>query len=195
MAARSASSCCASNCRRWNRQPPALRWNVWPWPPSATTTCKAGRTDALADLSTKYLGHIVEPFAAHGIGKEGLTDADLLGHVTVLHFWEYRDEPLKEPYGQVAYLDHLYHQRKDAGLKIYGFAVDSRLGDEKTRTAAERSVKRIKAFMNLSYPVLLDSGALLKQFGDPRLLALLCRYSWWSVAMGRSLITTSAITK
>ena len=88
----------------------------------------------------------------------------------MLHFWDYRDEPLKEPYGQVGYLDFMYQRRKPDGLRVYGVAVDGRLADEKTRPAAERSVKKLKAFMNLSYPVLLDSGSLVKQFGDPRLL-------------------------
>jgi hypothetical protein len=88
----------------------------------------------------------------------------------VLHFWDYRDEPLKEPYGQVGYLDFMYHRRKPAGLQVYGIAVDGRLADEKTRGAAERGVRKLKSFMNLSYPVLLDSGSLIKQFGDPRLL-------------------------
>ena len=28
----------------------------------------------------------------------------------------------------------------------------------------------MKSFMNLSYPILFDGGALIKQFGDPRLV-------------------------
>jgi hypothetical protein len=88
----------------------------------------------------------------------------------VLHFWDYRDEPLREPYGQIGYLDFLYHRRKAAGLQVYGVAVNSRLADETTRGAAERSVKKLKSFMNLSYPVLLDGGGLLRQFGDPRVI-------------------------
>jgi hypothetical protein len=90
--------------------------------------------------------------------------------VTVLHFWEYRDEPLEEPYGQVGYLDFLYHQRGRAGVNVYGVAVDGRLADEATIPAARRSARKLKEFMNLSYPVLLDRGDLLKQLGDPRVL-------------------------
>jgi peroxiredoxin len=131
---------------------------------------QSGRTGAVADLGTKFVGSSVEAFSAKGVGGESLALADLAGQVTVLHFWEYRDEPLKEPYGQVGYLDFMYHRRKAGGLQVYGVAVDGRLADEKTRGAAERSVKKLKAFMNLSYPVLLDSGALVKQFGDPRLI-------------------------
>jgi hypothetical protein len=128
------------------------------------------RHDALGTLADKFRGSAVEDFSARGFGDESLARADLDGQVTVLHFWDYRDEPLHEPYGQVGYLDFLYHRRKDAGLRLFGVAVNPRLGEESTRAGAERSVKKLKAFMNLSYPVLLDSGALLKQFGDPRVV-------------------------
>lgn len=131
---------------------------------------QSGRSDALADLSAKFGGRVVETFSAKGFGDDALSLDNLQGQVTVLHFWDYRDEPLKEPYGQVGYLDFMYHRRKPGGLQVYGVAVDGRLGDEKTRAAAERSVKKLKSFMNLSYPVVLDSGGLIKQFGDPRLL-------------------------
>ena len=132
---------------------------------------QSGRSDAVSALAAKFEGRPVEPFAIKGLGDESLDLAGLDGNVTVLHFWDYRDEPLKEPYGQVGYLDFMVHRRKAAGLQVYGVAVDGRLADEKTRGAAERSVKKLKAFMNLSYPILLDSGSLIKQFGDPRLVA------------------------
>jgi AhpC/TSA family len=131
---------------------------------------QSGRNDALAHLQTKFDGRAVEEFSVRGLTGESLSLSDLKGQVTVLHFWDYRDEPLKEPYGQVGYLDFMYHHRKEGGLRLYGVAVNGRLGDASTRGAAERSVKKLTAFMNLSYPVLLDSGALLKQFGDPRVL-------------------------
>lgn len=131
---------------------------------------QSGRSDSVAALSSKFSGRDVEAFSAKGFDADELNLEALKGQVTVLHFWEYRDEPLKEPYGQVGYLDFMYHRRKPNGLQVYGVAVDGRLADEKTRGAAERSVKKLKAFMNLSYPLILDSGALVKQFGDPRLV-------------------------
>jgi hypothetical protein len=131
---------------------------------------QSGRTSAVDQLVAKFKGRDVEEFSLKGPGGQALDRAGLAGHVTVLHFWDYRDEPLKEPYGQVGYLDFMFHRRKDAGLRVYGVAVDGRLADEKTRGAAERSVRKLTAFMNLSYPVLLDNGALVKQFGDPRLV-------------------------
>ena len=131
---------------------------------------QAGRNDALADLRAKYHGREVEAFSARGLAGDSLALADLKGQVTVLHFWDYRDAPLHEPYGQVGYLDFMYHRRKPSGLRLYGVAVNGRLADEKTRASAERSVKKLKSFMNLSYPLLLDGGSLLKQFGDPRIV-------------------------
>lgn len=131
---------------------------------------QSGRSSGVAELATKFGGRAVEDFSAKGFGGEALSLAELKDQVTVLHFWDYRDEPLKEPYGQVGYLDFIYHRRKPAGLRVYGVAVDGRLADDKTRGVAERSVRKLKEFMNLSYPVLLDGGSLIKQFGDPRVV-------------------------
>jgi peroxiredoxin len=131
---------------------------------------QAGRNDAVATMQGRFVGQPVEDFQIHSTTGETLSRNGLKGKVTVLHFWDYRDEPLREPYGQIGYLDFLYHRRKSAGLQVYGVAVNSRLADETTRGAAERSVKKLKSFMNLSYPVLLDGGGLLRQFGDPRVI-------------------------
>jgi len=131
---------------------------------------QAGRNDAVAGIQEKHLDKVVEEFALRGSSGESLKTEDLKGQVTVLHFWDYRDEPLREPYGQVGYLDFLYQRHRPSGLQLYGVAVNSRLGEESTRGAAQRSVRKLKSFMNLSFPVLLDSGELLRQFGDPRVV-------------------------
>ena len=158
-------------------QLPALAELAAPTPLSKLVTAaqrdlehQSGRSGAVAELSSRFGGRAVEEFSIKGFGSDSLSLADLRGQVTVMHFWDYRGEPLKEPYGQVGYLDFMYHRRKPGGLQVYGIAVDGRLADEKTRAAAERGVRKLKSFMNLSYPVLLDSGPLVKQFGDPRLL-------------------------
>ena len=129
---------------------------------------QTARHDAVSQLATRFAGQSVPEFSIKGLGDESLSQADLAGKVTVLHFWDYRDEPLLEPYGQVGYLDFLYHKRKDAGVQVFGVAVHGRLADEATRGAGERSIRKLKDFMNLSYPILLDSDQLIKQFGDPR---------------------------
>src|SRR5690606_35246689 len=57
---------------------------------------------------------------------------------------------------------------KKQGVEVYGVVVDERLSDPNTRRQALTSAKKTKAFMNLSYPVLLDDAGLLDQLGDPR---------------------------
>ncbi|HUY34053.1 MAG TPA: TlpA disulfide reductase family protein [Pirellulales bacterium] len=131
---------------------------------------QAGRADAVAELAAKFEGREVGKFTAAGLGRAGLTEEDLKGNVTVLHFWDYRHEPLEEPYGQVGYLEFLYSRRKAEGAKVYGVAVDGRLNEEATRGAVAAGVRKLKSFMNLSYPIVLDGGSLIKQFGDPRLV-------------------------
>lgn len=131
---------------------------------------QAGRSTAVEDMAKKFVGHAVADFSIKQLAGPIVSQDDLKGKVTVLHFWDYRDEPLKEPYGQVGYLDFLSHRRQASRLRVYGVAVDGRLADEKTQAAAQRSVRKLKEFMNLSYPLLLDNGGLLKQFGDPRVV-------------------------
>lgn len=131
---------------------------------------QSNRAGDLADMATRYRGRAAEAFAVTGLGEARLTQADLAGQVTVLHFWDYRDTPLSEPYGQVGYLDFLHHRRQESGVRVYGVAVNPSLGDAQARPATLRSVRRLVSFMNLSYPILLDDGRLLSQFGDPRLV-------------------------
>lgn len=128
------------------------------------------RRARLQDLAAEYEGRAAAAFESSGLGGARLTSDDLKGQVTLLHFWEYRDTPLEEPYGQVGYLEFLFGRRKDAGLKLYGVAVDRQLADEMGRTAAVAGVRKLKAFMNLSYPILLDGGEMLAKFGDPRVV-------------------------
>ena len=149
---------------------------------------------ALAKLSSKHVGQSVDKFTLESLGSEELCDADLRGKVTVLHFWDYRDDPLKEPYGQVGYLEFLHNRRRADGLKVYGVVVDGRLQQERTRQGGPGQRGKLKTFMNLTYPILLDDGKVLKQFDDPRILALRCRWSWSSIQTARSCITTSAFT-
>jgi hypothetical protein len=131
---------------------------------------QGGRADEVAQLTAEHQGQPLAAISLAGLAGGTLTNADLADHVTVLHFWDYRDEPLKEPYGQVGYLEFLYQKRKDQGVKIFGVAVDGRLNDDAGRRAAIASVRKLKAFMNLTYPLALDGGAGIKAVGDPRLV-------------------------
>jgi len=130
---------------------------------------QSGRTEAVAQLKKKVVGAAPEPFALMSLAGKQFDSTSLKGQVTVLHFWRYR-EPLTEPYGQIGYLDFLYRKRKEAGLQVFGVAVDPRFANRLKRDEAVREVKKLKAFMNLSYPVLLDDGQALTLLGDPRKL-------------------------
>ena len=48
--------------------------------------------------------------------------------------------------------------------------MNRRLAEAGERDAVVRSVRRLANFMNLTYPLLLDDGAAIKAFGDPRLV-------------------------
>ncbi len=128
------------------------------------------RTSAVEQLVAQLVGKPMPEFQLTGLGGARLNRQGLQGHVTVLHFWEYRHSPLREPYGQVGYLDFLYHRYRGKGLQLYGIAVNRELAVPARKAQAQRSVRKLAQFMNLSYPVLYDSGELLAQLGDPRRL-------------------------
>lgn len=127
-----------------------------------------GRAGAVASLRNKALGQPAGKWKLDATRGEGLDAAALADKVTVLHFWEYRDAPLEEPYGQIGFLDFLHRKRQAEGVQVYGVAVAEQLDDADGKRRAIQAANRIKSFMNLSYPVLLDDGAVLKSFGDPR---------------------------
>jgi hypothetical protein len=130
-----------------------------------------GRSGALAAIRSRYVGRPVEAFRLEGLdlGANPVTLDTIKNTVTVFHFWEYRDTPLESPYGQVGYLDYLFRRRKAEGVAVYGVAVDERFGGADTHRAATAGAKKLKEFMNLSYPLLWDDGRVLKVFGDPRI--------------------------
>jgi peroxiredoxin len=128
------------------------------------------RLDGVQGLAQKFIGQPAPLPDLKLLAGDPLKSADLAGQVVVLHFWDYPGDKLVEPYGQVGYLDFLNHKRQKLGTKVIGVAVDERLAKSDQRGAALRSVRKLQEFMNLSYPIALDDGTLLKQLGDPRAL-------------------------
>src|SRR5690606_32125131 len=94
--------------------------------------------------------------------------AVLKNKIVVLHFWEYDNDVLTAPYGQVGYLDFLHRKRGKLGVAVIGVAVNPGFRDEQTRARPARSAKNLASFMNLAYPIAADDGSLLKAIGDPR---------------------------
>lgn len=127
-----------------------------------------GRAGALEALRKKALATKLPDFEFEPVGRTQLARPDLDESVTVLHFWDYRDAPLREPYGQSGYLDYLHRKYEQQGVRVVGVVVNQdteRAGD---RRKALLSARRFANFMNLNYPLFLDKGSLLEQLGDPR---------------------------
>lgn len=129
-------------------------------------TGQKNRAGAVAALRDAVVGQPLGELKLTDLAGKPLAAAALRDKVVVLHFWEYRDTPLEEPYGQVGYLDFLLRRRPET--VVIGVHVDPRLADVETRRASLAGAKKLKAFMNLSYPICYDDGSLLKRLGDPR---------------------------
>lgn len=126
------------------------------------------RANAIGAIRGKLVGRAAPQPPLEAIQGEKFAWPDVKGKVVVLHFWNYADTPLEEPYGQVAYLDFLSRQHKKGGVLIYGIVTDERATQSETKRTGISSAKKFHSFMNLSYPLLVDSGAAIKEFGDPR---------------------------
>ncbi|MDA0833073.1 MAG: TlpA disulfide reductase family protein [Planctomycetota bacterium] len=125
------------------------------------------RAGDVSELEKKFLGKQAPDFMLKTLDRKTLKTEELADKTIVLHFWEYQGEPLIEPYGQVGYLDYLNSRRSKLGTQVIGVAVDPRFGNDQ-RGDATRSVRKLQQFMNLSYPIAMDEGKLLEEFGDPR---------------------------
>jgi hypothetical protein len=125
------------------------------------------RSDDVDSLARRMTGKAAPAIRLKTLEGEAVPAADLAGKIVLLHFWTYQGDPFPpEPYGQVGFLDYLYHRRNKLGLRVYGVAIDSRIADRGQLPAVARSVRKLQSFMNLTYPVVVDDGTLEK-LGDP----------------------------
>jgi hypothetical protein len=131
-------------------------------------TGQRNRAGAVSALRDRVVGQSLADLKLTDLAGKPLTAEDLKGQVVVLHFWSYRDAPLEEPYGQVGYLDFLLRRRGESGVTVIGVATPEPVEEELERRAVAASARKLKAFMNLSYPICLDDGGLLARLGDPR---------------------------
>ena len=137
---------------------------------SRDVKAQSQRTDDVDSLSKKFVGQVAPEFELTTLDKKTVSSKDLAGKIVVLHFWDYEGEPLAEPYGQVGYLDFLGNKRKKFGIEVVGVAVNESFADGAKANGALRSVRKLREFMNLSYPIGIDDSTLLAKFGDPRKL-------------------------
>ncbi len=137
---------------------------------SRDVSSQSRRTDDIASLAKRFVGQPSPDFTLTTLRKKTVSLKAQKGRVTVLHFWDYKGDPITEPYGQVGYLDFLLTRRGRLGVEVFGIAVNSGFGDPQKNGAALRSVRKLRDFMNLSYPIAMDAGGTLEKFGDPRSL-------------------------
>jgi alkyl hydroperoxide reductase subunit AhpC len=128
------------------------------------------RADDVANVSKKFVGQPAPTFELTTLEKKTISSKELAGKIVVLHFWDYDSDPLTEPYGQVGYLDFLSNKRKRYGIEVIGVATNESFADPAKTTGVLRSVRKLREFMNLGYPIATDDGALVAKFGDPRKL-------------------------
>ena len=126
------------------------------------------RLASTASLATKLMNTEAPQFVLSLMDGGTLESQSLKGKTVILHFWDYRDAPLSEPYGQTGYLEFLFNQKKNLNVTVVGVSTNPDLQSKENLSRGRRSVRKLSEFMNLSYPVGHDDGALLKTFGDPR---------------------------
>ena len=132
------------------------------------TRRQQNRLGAIASVKNRLVGETAPRADLTNLDSTPFDWDQLKNKVTILHFWEYRDAPLEEPYGQIADVDFLYRSHKSDDVQVLGISVDPRLADPSTHGQATRSAKKLRSFMNLSYPMLLDLGPAIRHYGDPR---------------------------
>ena len=126
------------------------------------------RLASTASLATKLMNTDAPQFVLSLMDGRTLESESLKGKTVILHFWDYRDAPLSEPYGQTGYLEFLFNQKKKMNVTVVGVSTNPDLQTKENLSRGRRSVRKLSEFMNLSYPVGHDDGTLLKTFGDPR---------------------------
>lgn len=125
------------------------------------------RNQKLEGLSSEMVGQKIGSFTLESLQAEKIASSSFAGQTTVLHFWDYANSTLEQPYGQVGYLDFLHNRWKEKGVRVIGVAVNSQISDPESRQQAIREINKLKQFMRLSYEVTYDPGAVLNTLGNP----------------------------
>ncbi len=126
------------------------------------------RLASAASRANELMNSDAPSFVLNLVSGTKLDSTSLKGKTVVLHFWDYRDAPLSEPYGQTGYLEFLFNQKKKMNVEVVGVSTNPDLQTTENLGRGRRSARKLSEFMNLTYPIGHDDGALLKSFGDPR---------------------------
>jgi peroxiredoxin len=126
------------------------------------------RLESASSRSQALMNSPAPDFSLKLVSGETLNAESLKGKTIILHFWDYRDAPLAEPYGQTGYLEFLFNKRRQQNLQVVGVSTNVDLQSTENLARGKRAARKIAEFMNLSYPIGYDDGSLLKALGDPR---------------------------
>ena len=126
------------------------------------------RLASAASRANELMDSQAPDFTLTLVGGGKLEAASIKGKTVVLHFWDYRDAPLSEPYGQTGYLEFLFNQKKKMNVEVVGVSTNPDLQIAENVGRGRRSARKLSEFMNLTYPIGHDDGTLLEKFGDPR---------------------------
>lgn len=126
------------------------------------------RLEATSSRAERLMNSEAPQFSLNLVNGGAIESAALRGQVVVLHFWDYRDQPLSEPYGQTGYLDFVFNQRRKLNVQVVGVTTSADFLSAENLSRGKRSVRKLVEFMNLTYPIAYDDGSLLRSFGDPR---------------------------
>ena len=126
------------------------------------------RLESAAGRAASLMSSAAPGFSLNLVSGGTLASDSLKGKTVILHFWDYKDAPLTEPYGQTGYLEFLFNKRRDQNLQVVGISTNADLQTTENAARGRRAARKIAEFMNLSYPIGYDDGSLLKAYGDPR---------------------------
>ena len=126
------------------------------------------RLESAAGRAATLMSSPAPGFTLNLAAGGSLSSDSLKGKTVILHFWDYKDSPLSEPYGQTGYLEFLNNRRRNQNLQVVGISTNGDLQTPENVARGRRSARKIAEFMNLSYPIGYDDGTLLKTLGDPR---------------------------
>ena len=128
---------------------------------------RMNRDSRVQNLAGTMVGKPAPKLTLQTLDSQEIHSDSFSGKTVVLHFWDYANPTLEQPYGQVGYLDFLNGRWLDKDVLIYGVAVNSQLIDPETKAKAIREIQKLKQFMKLGYEITFDNGSVLNGFGNP----------------------------
>jgi hypothetical protein len=126
---------------------------------------QGARTVAVEVMVERIMGKKIWPAPTRDLRDNRIDESTWKKGIVVLHFWNYQERPLKQPYGQVGFLDFICRKRKD--IQFVGVVSHESVRRPETKPGAMRSARKFRDFMNVSYPIVVANN-LLREVGDAR---------------------------